>query len=84
MQNNIENLTNHLFLCIERLSDENLTPEQLAVEIARSKQMTDAAKTIIDSGKLMVEAVRTFSDYNHSAIPDLLENRKQPRIASIK
>lgn len=84
MQNNIADLNNHLFACIERLNQENLTQEQLAVEIARSKQVADVAKTIIDSGKLMVEAVKTFSEHKHVAIPDLLENRKQPRIASIK
>lgn len=84
MQNNITDLNNHLFSCIERLSNENLKPDDLAIEIARSKQIAEVAKTIIDSGKLIVEATKVFSEHKHSAIPDLLENRKQPRIASIK
>lgn len=40
MKNTLVDLNNHLFAELERLSDEDLTGEELEAEISRSKALT--------------------------------------------
>jgi len=58
MQNKITDLNNHLFAQLERLGDEEMKPDQLELEINRSKAITSVASTIIESNKVTVEAMK--------------------------
>lgn len=58
MRNKITDLNNHLFAQLERLSEEDLTDEQLNKEIARSKAMTSVADSLIESAKVTVDAMK--------------------------
>ena len=60
MRNKITDLNNHLFAQLERLGDEDLTPEQLEQEIKRSKSIADISKTIVESNRVAVEAMRVI------------------------
>lgn len=51
MKNRISDLRNHMFAQLERLGDENLSQEQLSLEISRSKAISDLGKVVVESAK---------------------------------
>jgi hypothetical protein len=51
MKNKITDLRDHMFAQLERLSDEDLTGEDLTKEISRSKAISDIGKVIVESAK---------------------------------
>lgn len=61
MKNTLVDLNNHLFAELERLSDEDLTGEELEAEISRSKALTGVSSQIIQNGKLLLDAIK-FND----------------------
>ena len=74
MKNKLTDLNNHLFLQLERLSDEDLTEEELSKEIRRSRALTNVAKPIIANAQLMLEAQKHLDEYGRRdtvSIPDL-------------
>jgi hypothetical protein len=65
MKNKIEDLRNHLFSAIERLNNEEITPEELEKEIQRAKAISEVGKVIVDSAKTEVDFMRiTKKKYN--------------------
>ena len=62
-RNSLEDLNNHLFEQLERLNDDELTPDQMEHEIKRANGMTRIAETIIQNGKLALEASEFMADY---------------------
>ena len=62
MKNTLVDLNNHLFAELERLSDEDLTSEELEAEISRSKALTGVSSQIIQNGKLMLDAIKFQDD----------------------
>lgn len=72
VKNTMMDLNNHLFEQLERLNDESLSAEQLEKEIGRGKAMSDIAKTIIENGKLALDAKKHMDEYgieNNIAVP---------------
>ena len=62
MRNKLTDLNNHLFAQLERLSEEDLKGEELAVEITRSNAVTGVAREIISNAKVVLDAQKAFSD----------------------
>jgi hypothetical protein len=62
MKNKLTDLNDHLFAQIERLADENLTPEQVDKEAKRGKAIVAAADQIIKSAALQVQAAKLLSE----------------------
>lgn len=62
MKNTLEDLNNHLFAQIERLSDESLAGEGLETELKRSKAVSDIACQIVSNGKLALEVQKALGD----------------------
>lgn len=60
MKNKIEDLRDHLFVTLERLSADDKPPS--AEEIARARAISEVAKTLIDSARVEVEYMRVRSD----------------------
>ena len=60
-RNTLADLNNHLFEQLERLNDEELSGEDFEKEIKRSKALQNIGKTIIDNGRLVLDAEK-FSD----------------------
>lgn len=75
MKNTLNDLNNHLFAQLERLSDEDLKGEELQEELNRSKAVSDVAKNIVSNGNLILQAHK-FKDERMDAnnhLPELLE-----------
>lgn len=63
MKNKISDLRDHMFAALERLGDEKITPEQLKIEIERSKAVAEVGKVIVESAKAeIMHAKLTGSD----------------------
>lgn len=78
MQNNLIDLNNHLFAQLERLDDEDITEEQLNMELRRSEGMTKIAEQIIHNGELAYKTMVHLDEYGYD------ENRPAPEMLDIK
>ncbi len=57
MKNKIEDLRNHLFAAMEKLTEAE-TPEELSRELERSKGLAEIGKVIVDSAKTEVDFIK--------------------------
>lgn len=51
MKNSINDLRNHMFAALERLNNEELSKEELEMEINRAQAVSEVGKVIVDSAK---------------------------------
>lgn len=63
MKNTLRDLNNYLFECIERITDDELSAEELDKEIKRSNAVQNVAKNIIENSKLALDAKKHFDEY---------------------
>lgn len=63
MSGNLTELNNHLFAQLDRLSDENLSGEELAAELDRAKAVSGVAKDIIANSSLQLEALKLHAEH---------------------
>lgn len=56
MKNKLSDLNNHLFAQLERLSEENLTAEQIAQEVQRADAIVSVAEQIARAADLQLKA----------------------------
>ena len=75
MRNTLGDLNNHLFIQLEKLSDEDLKGEELKEEVTRTKAISLIAKQIIDNGTLVLEAKKVAEESLNADIelPRMLE-----------
>ncbi|EPQ5229183.1 hypothetical protein LN149_002286 [Providencia stuartii] len=73
MKNNLEDLHNHLFAQLERLSDEDLKDNELKAEINRAKALSAVASQIISNGQLAINVQRLAYNDKVSKPPKYLE-----------
>ena len=62
MRNTLVDLNNHLFAQLERLSDEDMTNEELEKEVIRAKSIKDISQQIVSNANLVLEAQRLVAD----------------------
>lgn len=75
MKNSMTDLHNHLMAQMERLGEENLTPEQIKAEVDRSKAMIGIAGAMIDNARIVLDAQKLLVEYpdaDSSAMPMLI------------
>lgn len=58
MKNKLDDLNNHLFMALERVNDDDLSDEELAKEIQRTKAITGVASQIIANGNLALNVIK--------------------------
>lgn len=75
MSNNLLDLNAKLFEQIDKLSKEDISPEELAKEIARSESMIKIANVIISNGDLALRAAKFKDDMMNAdnKLPKMLE-----------
>ena len=79
MKNKLTDLNNHLFEQLERLNDEELTPEDLDKELKRADGMTKIAAQIIQNGELAYKTMVHMDEYGYNVekapnrVPEMLE-----------
>ncbi|CDM88228.1 hypothetical protein [Xenorhabdus bovienii] len=72
MKNKLEDLNNHLFAQLERLSDENILNEQLEKEFRRAKSISDIAIQIVNNGKLALDVKKAIGNQDVDSLPKFL------------
>ena len=74
MRNTLGDLNNHLFMQLERLSEEDLQGEKLKEEIHRSKAIAAIAKEIIANADIVLQAKKFSAEYMpEEEMPKMLE-----------
>lgn len=73
MKNSLADLTNHLFAQIERLSDEDLSAEQIDAETKRGAAIVGLADQILKHASLQVQAAKIMSDHGSDPAKYLLQ-----------
>ena len=76
MKNTLADLNNHLFAQIERLNDESLSPEGLALEITRSNALTSLSREVISNAALVLKAHALATSGASGDLPKMLEGGK--------
>jgi len=71
MKNRLSDLNNHLFAQLERLSEENLTPEQIEIEAKRADAIIGISDEIIRNADLQLKAVKIIADHGDRFKPHL-------------
>ena len=59
-QNKIDNVRDHLFMQLERLNDDSLTPEQMQIEIEKAKAVSQVAATLIQTAKVEIDFINAM------------------------
>jgi hypothetical protein len=70
-KNKLTDLNNHLYAQLERLGDEDLTPDQIEVEAKRARAIVDVADQITANADLQLKAARLFADHGTTVLPML-------------
>lgn len=68
-KNKIVDLRDHLFAQLERLSDEELSPEKLESEIQRAHAMQGIANVIVNSAKAEMQYMKLTGEKGTGFIP---------------
>lgn len=71
MKNKLSDLNDHLFAQLERLSDEDLTPEQIDQEAKRGEAMVGVSEQIIRNAALQIQAAKIAFDGGADPVPYL-------------
>lgn len=69
MKNKLADLNDHLFAQLERLSDEDLTTEQIDTEVKRGNAIVAVADQILRHASLQVQAAKIVSDHGIDPSP---------------
>lgn len=79
MKNSLNDLNNHLFAQLERLSDEELKGDSLKEEIERSRAVTAVSRSIIENGRLQLDAIEIMREnkIDPTSAPDVLRIEKK-------
>lgn len=63
MKNKLTDLNNHLFAQLERLSEEDLTPENIEQEVKRAAAIVDVAEQIARAADLQLKAATLIANH---------------------
>lgn len=63
MKNKLVDLNNHLFAQLERLSDEDMTTEELEKEVARAQAVVSVSDRIVNNADLQLKAAKLYAEH---------------------
>lgn len=86
MKNTLLDLNNHLFEQLERLTDDELTDEQIEREIKKTDAVVKIADKIIESGQLAFRTMQHMDEYGYGnanrSVPTMLTYDKKQELKS--
>lgn len=68
-KNTLNDLNNHLFAELERLSDEDLKGEELSKEIDRSNAISKIASNVVQNANALLKGYSVYQEYLDSNAP---------------
>ena len=71
MKNKLADLNDHLFMQLERLAQESLTPEQIEAEVKRTGAIVSVADQIADNARLQLSAAKLYAEHGAQVVPYL-------------
>jgi len=71
MKNKMGDLNNHLFAQLERLADEELTPERIDQEVKRANAIVSLADQVISNADLRLKGAKLFAEHGPVVLPYL-------------
>lgn len=77
MKATLPDLNNLLFEQLERINDDDLTGEDLKVQLEKSKTINDVARTIVSNSALILKATRFADEYEDRTSVRLLGSDKE-------
>lgn len=86
MKNKLADLNNHLFAQLERLSEEDLTAEQIDQEVKRTDAIVDVSEQIIRNADLQLKAVKVVADHGdrfRAMLPMVGQSSEAPAPAAV-
>lgn len=76
----MNDLRDHMFAQLERLEDENITNDQLEIEIKRAKSIKNIADTLIESAKTEIEFLKISDSKPSHFLLDETKNRIENKL----
>lgn len=74
--NNLSELNEILFNQLKKLSNEDISKDDLSVEVIRARAITDMSKTIIDNARLALDVEKARGDtVNANSLPLMIKLR---------
>lgn len=80
MKNRLIDLNNHLFSQMERLSEENITAEQIEQEVKRSEAIVAVSEQIIRNSDISLKAANLVANHGDRFKPMLPTIFRQPEM----
>lgn len=78
MKNTLTDLNNHLFMCLERLNDESLSPEDLEQEVKRCDAISKIASTIVANSDTQLRAFKCANEYGiYKSLPQTILDKER-------
>lgn len=71
MKNRLSDLNTHLFAQLERLGDEDLTPEQIESEAKRADAIVQLSDQITQNARTQLQAAKLFAEHGSQVLPML-------------
>lgn len=71
MKNKLSDLNNHLFAQLERLSEEDLSGEQLEHEVTRTEAIVSVSEKIVANADLQLKAAKLYAEHGAFIAPRL-------------
>ena len=62
MKNKLSDLNDHLFAQLERLGDEELSPQDIEHEVSRAEAIVKVSDQIINNAALKIQAAKILAD----------------------
>lgn len=63
MKNKLVDLNNHLFAQLERLSEEDLTPDQIENEVKRTEAIVSVSQQIVANADLAIKGAKLVAEH---------------------
>lgn len=75
MKNKLQDLNDHLFAQLERLSDEDCKGDELKSEIGRAKAVSGISRDIVQNASLALDAKKLQLEYGLQEMPLMIQEK---------